>query len=461
MCFRTALFLMNTTNSTFYFRKDKTMKCGDISWRCCKRVPQCKARLRTNGDITQVVATTGEHSHDSDSKAVEHKVMLGRCKVKAQRQALTRPSSIIREELKAAPAVHLTQSNMNAMRQAMYRERRKIFPPLPKSRLEAQQALENFPVLTSLGEEYILANDEDSEIVLISCATNLAFLCEEADELFGDGTFKHCAKFWTQLYSVHGTKNGHYIPLLHCLLPNMTRATYVSMWRMIQMACQAHGHQLQVARMHFDFEEAAISAFREVFPGAEISGCRFHLGQSWYRRIQKLGLTGEYREKTATGKWLCRFFGLAFLPPNEVEDCFVEDILSDCPDENPSAVQFADYVLDNYISARSKFPPTLWAEAPSQRKRTTNGAEAFHSHFNKQFYSAHPNVFLCISVLEEIQRTTYIKQKSCDRQAILRKQDKEKLVFVETKYAEYIQNQLERITYLKSVCYKFLPTDLK
>jgi len=53
------------------------------------------------------------------------------------------------------------------------------------------------------------------------------------------------------------------------------------------------------------------------------------------------------------------------------------------------AVKFADYVLENYIDVDSKFPPTLWAQPPDVSgaiPHTNNGAEAYHSHLNAEFY---------------------------------------------------------------------------
>jgi hypothetical protein len=41
----------------------------------------------------------------------------------------------------------------------------------------------------------------------------------------------------------------------------------------------------------------------------------------------------SYKDKSSEiGKWLTRFFGLPFLAPDEVEDCFTDDIMSDAPD---------------------------------------------------------------------------------------------------------------------------------
>jgi hypothetical protein len=81
-------------------------------------------------------------------------------------------------------------------------------------------------------------------------------------------------------------------------------------------------------------------------------------------KIQTLGLSRLYKDKsTAEGKWLSKFFGLSFLEPQEVEESFVEDIMSDAP-ENDKCLQFADYVLEGYILATSSYPPVLWSSSP-------------------------------------------------------------------------------------------------
>jgi len=42
-----------------------------------------------------------------------------------------------------------------------------------------------------------------------------------------------------------------------------------------------------------------------VWPGARVIGCRFHLGQAWNRRIQRLGLSKMYRNQLAEGSYTC------------------------------------------------------------------------------------------------------------------------------------------------------------
>lgn len=57
----------------------------------------------------------------------------------------------------------------------------------------------------------------------------------------------------------------------------------------------------------------------------------------------------------------------------------------------------------------------MWAKYSSYSTRTTNACEAFHSHLNKSFYSAHPNVDTFSTVLLRFQTITYIKMRSAVR----------------------------------------------
>jgi len=46
-----------------------------------------------------------------------------------------------------------------------------------------------------------------------------------------------------------------------------------------------------------DFEKAATHAISTIFPNAQRRMCRFHLGQSWWHRIQTLGMSEDYRQE--------------------------------------------------------------------------------------------------------------------------------------------------------------------
>ena len=53
-----------------------------------------------------------------------------------------------------------------------------------------------------------------------------------------------------------------------------------------------------------DFEKAAISAVKEVFPDCQVIGCYFHFIQALWKNIQNKGLTTEYRSDPYFKKWV-------------------------------------------------------------------------------------------------------------------------------------------------------------
>jgi len=47
--------------------------------------------------------------------------------------------------------------------------------------------------------------------------------------------------------------------------------------------------------MYADFENAIHLGALSTWPEIIIKGCRFHIAQSWWRKIQTLGLSNEYK----------------------------------------------------------------------------------------------------------------------------------------------------------------------
>jgi len=82
--------------------------------------------------------------------------------------------------------------------------------------------------------------------------------------------------------------------------------------------------------------------------------------------------------------------------------------MSEAPDIE-RCVRFADYLVQNYVTSESKFPPCMWtANSDDDVKGTNNGPESFHSHYNEKFYTAHSSIYIFIDVIKQIQSTTYI-----------------------------------------------------
>jgi hypothetical protein len=187
------------------------------------------------------------------------------------------------------------------------------------------------------------------------------------------------------LHNIHGYKDVNYISLVFMLLPGKSEEIYHTCISALIKLCSEKNLQFQPSVVHIDFEKAVMIVISQLLPDSTIKCCRFHLAQAWWRQIQKVGLGSEYKyPESEIGRWLKSMFGIAYLSPDEVEDSFVEDYMSVAPGDEKSTM-FADYLTNTYMTQESLFPSSLWAEVTSDSKRTTNGPESFHAHFNGQF----------------------------------------------------------------------------
>ena len=113
------------------------------------------------------------------------------------------------------------------------------------------------------------------------------------------------------------------------------------------------------------------NAEERVWPLSYIRGCRFHLGQSWWKKIQNVGFSQGYKDSNSKiSIFLKMFFGLPFLKPNEVSECFIDDIMPLQPNYEEVKI-FTDYVLSTYIDEmEATFPPTVCVRDPGKNSIT-------------------------------------------------------------------------------------------
>ncbi|KAE9525471.1 hypothetical protein AGLY_014271 [Aphis glycines] len=291
-----------------------------------------------------------------DENVLISKTVTSACKRKAVDDINEKPQKIILNEIQSDNSVsNFTVNDVSAIRQSIYRARKRSFPINPTSLNEIHSALDNTDTSTSNGEEFLLINDQNTHIIIFSCETNLIFLCQ-SHTIFVDGTFEYCPKYFTQLFTIHSLKNNFYVSLVFCLFKNKSYETYTQAFKYIQNKCNEKRLTFNPKNVTVDFEISIHNAILSVWPSTNIIGCCFHLTQAWYRKIQELGLSTEYKENW----WLRTTFGLTFLDPQEVSESFVEDFMSIIP-EGSEYCKYADYLTDNYISENSMFPPTIWS----------------------------------------------------------------------------------------------------
>jgi len=168
-------------------------------------------------------------------------------------------------------ASQFTTTGIKRLRKNIYEARRKVLPAKPTNLQKVHEFLETIDLKTKQGEDFLLINDQQKNIVIFSCHTNILFL-KEVDTLYMDGTFKYSARFFTQLFTIHGLKNGHYIPLIFCLLPSKTTEIYAYTFQLIVDKCSTLGVQLLPQYITTDFEKSIINAIHEIWPQTQIIG---------------------------------------------------------------------------------------------------------------------------------------------------------------------------------------------
>lgn len=307
---RGQVFLI-VNNYKFNFKRD--LVSGEKSWRC--RTPKCLATITTVGEEHNIVKCNLDHNHPEMSASIIQKDAISvAAKRKAVEDISSNPNKILRHVLSDnIPSEAIQCSDLTNIKKVMYNARRKLLPQLPKSREEVHAAVRKMcPILTNRKEDYIVHNEENSQIIIFSCKNNLEWL-SKCETVYMDGTFDYCPKYFLQLFTVFGHLNGHYVPMVFCLLADKFMETYSRCFKIIKDKCNHIGYNWCPRAFVVDFEKAIQNAILLAWPDAAIIGCRFHISQAWWRKIQQLGLTKDYKEKTEVGKWLGYCFGLLFL----------------------------------------------------------------------------------------------------------------------------------------------------
>lgn len=123
----------------YNFRFHKSLKNGNNSWRCSNK--KCKATCKTDSENLVLVEMNGTHNHDADKQKVERQQIRVAVKRRANDDVTCRPSKLIRSELQQSAESSLQSKDLQRLQLAIYRERRKEYPTLPKSRAEVKHYL--------------------------------------------------------------------------------------------------------------------------------------------------------------------------------------------------------------------------------------------------------------------------------------------------------------------------------
>lgn len=404
----------------YSYRKDKT-SMQSVNWRC--DVSKCKGRLITCIDYknsTSEPIETGEHFHAPNPAKIAAAVALSAAKEESVQNPEVPPRRIISNAmLNLADEALVALPPRRNFRRSLQRKRTRdeAFPARPTTRdFEIPEqfhhvSIDNRDDRFLLYDSYdAMADDSDTDggRVVIFATNEMLNLLKYNRNWMADGTFKVSPTFFLQLYTIHAILGrDNVMPCIYALLTGKTRCLYDKMWEVITNKIPG----LNPTSCTTDFEIAAHQSMRHFFPGIQIWGCFFHLGQAIWRRVNDLGLRMAYIEDENLRLFTKMLAALAFLPSGHVKRAFEK--LDEDRDRNGLEILAPVYSSfeDTYIGrptrgGRGRRRPTFDPEMWNVRDRTTEGMprtnnklEGWHKGIQVMFQGPHPNIWKFVRCL--------------------------------------------------------------
>ncbi|KAE9536151.1 hypothetical protein AGLY_007374 [Aphis glycines] len=399
----------------------KNLTKNGRKWRCTEKT--CNAKLYVDEVKTTILKEETEHNH-LPPKKIQRQIISNQVKRKAMDDLIEKPLKLINKQIFTEKSTNdLKIEDISNIRQNLYRARRKSIPKLPKNLRETQEIIMSTTTLTNRNEEYLIINDFENNITAFSTVSNLK------KNIYGWDLFLLSEIFLPIIYDSY--KSIVYERALKALIDVCESKLSI---KFNPKVCVV------------DFEKSLHNAIITVWPTIILHGCRFHLSQAWWRKIQNLGLTSEYK------KWI---FGLSLLEPENVGNLFANDFMS-IKSTDERVTQFSDYLINMYIDEDATFPLFMWASCSIASERTTNACESFHSAFGKYFYSAHPNIFVFLEVLKLIQVQTYIKINSIQKEnKIQNSKYKKQKTNIDDHISRYKNGTINMFRFVKSISHHY------
>ncbi len=288
-------------------------------WKC--RKGNCKFTAVT--EQNQLLSSKGEHDHSPEQAKIEIKKAMERAKTICMNEPLKPLKRAYREvfdEIDLNNEQNLDELPSLKKFKPLYRARRKRLPKLPHTMAEV--LLPEEWTTTEDGRNFLLANDDEEERILIfGTSQNVRHLCA-ASTTFMDGTFKISPKIFYQVYALHAVVHGIMVPLCICLLPSKTGITYTRTFNLIKNAAAHLGHQFYPTTFCVDYESSVIRTIHDIFPDAAVRGCLFSYSQALWGQVQISGLINMFKNDDNFNRCVRRAFALPLVAdPSTMSGC--------------------------------------------------------------------------------------------------------------------------------------------
>ena len=404
----------------FIYTKHRNGTTGSF-WHCIKRHEKCQGRIRIN-DAEDAFVVVKAHDHVpnfGEAKAVE---VLSRAKDRARNEPHTIPSVITQQVIGEADSETLVAlPKETSIKKVIKRIRKENQPPLPVSLNDMNHVPGRFSYVD--GEHWLLHDTGVGEdrVIMFARARTLRTLCR-SQMWYMDGTFKSRPLIVAQLYVIHYEMHGQVVPGVYALMENRREYSYRQMFEVLRDRFPEASRN-GPARISTDFEVAAKTAFREVFPNSREAYCFYHFSQSLWRTLQSSGHSAEYMQLESE-EFRAQFhaiISLAFVREDDVQEAFL--LLREKCFETLDDV--LDLLEDYYVLGKRRgrgrtaprYPIPTWNvfERTLQGvSRTNNTCEGWNRRFNSLIGKFHPNLHEFLDALMEEERYSEGRRQAID-----------------------------------------------
>jgi hypothetical protein len=265
----------------FAYVLQKPLAGGKQSWECeLRRKRECKAKLHLQGE--RVVARVNEHTHAANVARCEVLTVRDNMKHRAETTEENPQQIIAQATANMSEAAAAVLPKITDVRRGIRRNRMVAGNQLPIPESAATVEIPRPYQLTTNNEQFLQYDSGvgDPQRIIIFASEGGVNLIQNCPHWAADGTFKTVPTIFFQLYTVHCfAGNGQSFPCVYVLLTNKREETYARVMRQLA-AMGGNPTDLLV-----DYERAAMNAFMDVFPDADVKGCFFHLAQNVYRQV--------------------------------------------------------------------------------------------------------------------------------------------------------------------------------
>ncbi|CAF0949225.1 unnamed protein product [Brachionus calyciflorus] len=295
-------------------------------------------------------------------------------------------------------------------------------------------------------------NNQNGNRILIFFSDVGAEILEKTEEYHIDGTFKYAPKIFYQLLTIHCVVKNIVLACAFIFLEKKQADSYIEALEQIRNLTFNKNLKLILT----DFEYSLMVSINTVFKEVQIKGCWFHFCQAVKRRLFSFGYKTEYLNNWDFRFWIRRFLVLPLIPIEYLERA-LEIIISEIPFKNENLISFVKYFIKQWVNG--EISPLIWNHHKTDKRRTNNDLEGFHSGLKKSGLKVHPKVSDMIEHIKSIDSRTrdiYLKSVKLSIDKLPKQKEYIKNLQIEVIHQEFYQNGTSFAEYFKKLAHQMM-----